>query len=310
MGEIGGLGFLGATALVTAYLWERVWSGRRRISCMTGMMLAMAVGMMAGLSGGVAAAGLMGTSLWPPTLAGMAIGVLAGALLGAPISLMALLDGGLSGLMGGMMGAMLGLMAQEALPSIAVMLLLTYLVVAVLLVQVLRQEVGDQVPFLRPMEAWILVLSVFVIAIARPLEAAGQAVARETAPPTEHSQAHSGMASGPQRSGLESEASSTTLEVTADDYSFDKQEVRIMRGQPIRLVLRNSGTAEHDLVIEGLAANVTSPGRHGTGLHVHALPGQIDTVEFIPLRSGTYQAVCTIPGHQEAGMEVAIDVID
>jgi uncharacterized cupredoxin-like copper-binding protein len=309
MGSVGGVAAMAVSGLVTAYLWDRVWRGRRRISCMTGMMVAMAAGMMVGLIAGVAAAGAMPGPLWPPTLAGMVAGILAGVMVGAPVSLMAVLDGGLAGLMGGTMGAMMGIMAPEAVLSICVFLLVAYLVATGLLVGLLRQELGDELQVLRPFEIGLLLLAVFVMGFVRPSERLGLVAAPEAAPQSalhaNHGSAQADMDAAPVPA-----ARVTTLEVMASDYAFDRKEVRISKGQPVRLVLRNSGSDEHDFVIQGLDANVTKPGVHGQGLHAHTLPGKTDAVEFIPLRSGNYLAICTIPGHKEAGMTVAINVVD
>lgn len=100
------------------------------------------------------------------------------------------------------------------------------------------------------------------------------------------------------------------MELTASDHAFDRREVRIDKGQPVRVVLSNGGSAEHDFVIQGLEATVTRAGMHGQGLHAHTPPGKTDIVEFIPLQSGNYVAICTIPGHKEAGRKVAINVVD
>lgn len=58
----------------------------------------------------------------------------------------------------------------------------------------------------------------------------------------------------------------------------------------------NAGNVEHDFEIVG------------TDIHVHAKPGQRSSVIATLEKTGEYRAVCTLPGHQEAGMISAVRV--
>ena len=68
----------------------------------------------------------------------------------------------------------------------------------------------------------------------------------------------------------------------------------------VRFQLMNRGSVEHDFAIPSLA---------GHNQHEQHLvkPGEIKTVEF-ELTPGTYEVICTIPGHKEAGMVVTLEV--
>jgi hypothetical protein len=79
---------------------------------MIGMMGAMAVGMVLGLSFGVILALLHPEHFFEVTVISILFGAIAGTIAGFPISIIAVLDGFLSGAMGGMMGAMLGVMVS------------------------------------------------------------------------------------------------------------------------------------------------------------------------------------------------------
>ncbi|WNF36493.1 hypothetical protein RJD24_19035 [Bacillaceae bacterium IKA-2] len=85
---------------------------RKKISCMAGMMVAMTVGMVLGLSFGTIIALANPDHFFEVTVISILFGALMGTVAGFPISIMAVLDGFLSGAMGGMMGAMLGLMVS------------------------------------------------------------------------------------------------------------------------------------------------------------------------------------------------------
>lgn len=93
---------------------------------MAGMMIAMTVGMVTGLSFGTIVALLNPDHFFQVTVFSILFGAIMGTIAGFPISLMAVLDGFLSGAMGGMMGAMLGVMvAGEANPTMNVMIVLS-----------------------------------------------------------------------------------------------------------------------------------------------------------------------------------------
>jgi hypothetical protein len=102
----------------TLYCVFHTYQRRKKISCMTGMMIAMTLAMVSSLSVGL----LFGIWYYPdlnlPTFIGVAIGIVVGFLTGKPVSLMAAMDGMLAGLMGGMMGAMFGNMLTVPTPMI------------------------------------------------------------------------------------------------------------------------------------------------------------------------------------------------
>jgi hypothetical protein len=59
---------------------------------------------------------------------------------------------------------------------------------------------------------------------------------------------------------------------------------------------KNEGKLEHDFEIVG------------TDLHVHAQPGTQNSLSFSLKEPGKYNAICTLPGHQEAGMLTILEV--
>ena len=105
----------------------------------------------------------------------------------------------------------------------------------------------------------------------------------------------------------------TMLAVEVKEFAFIPATLEVTAGQPVELVLTNSGTLEHDFSIlefptEGPA---TSDGGmdHDMGameeqpdLHTAAAAGQSTTLQFTPSKPGTYEFFCTVDGHKEAGM--------
>lgn len=118
------------------------------------------------------------------------------------------------------------------------------------------------------------------------------------------------------------QASATqTVELVASEFLFAPAEITLRAGVPTRLTFINQGKLEHDVVIEGLASSSPGPGAagsHGMELghaapkagefvHATAQSGQRASVDFVP-KPGTYEFICSITGHREAGMHGTLRV--
>ena len=87
--------------------------------------------------------------------------------------------------------------------------------------------------------------------------------------------------------------------VVMREFEFEPRPLKAKAGV-VRFQLMNRGTVEHDFAIPALAAHEEH--------ERHLLkPGETRVVE-VELKPGTYEAICTIPGHKEAGMVVTIEV--
>ena len=87
------------------------------------------------------------------------------------------------------------------------------------------------------------------------------------------------------------------LTVQGFEYGFDPAELTIHRGEAVRLLFRNTGTIEHDLTIPDWDAATPI-----------LAPGEEAVVEFQARRSGTFRFLCTVPGHNELGMNGTLRV--
>lgn len=289
---------LGLTGMVTSALLVGVWRLRLRLSTMTGMMVAMTGGMVTGLIVGTGAAPIVDNELWPATLIGVAAGSGAGLLLGGPVGLMAVLDGALAGLMGGMMGAMLGVMGPEATESAVLLLVALYLLSAAALAVLIGQETGGWFGRGRAFPLSLILLSSLLAGLTWSTRHVGTG-----AMPSQSHTSHGGMIHDQWASPIE-------IDLTAEEFRFDRQKVRVTRGQFVRLRLHNRGKAEHDLAVSGLDVLVQGETSHGTGVHVHTTPGTSEVIEFVPLASGQFEVVCTLPGHARAGMRMVLEVAE
>lgn len=87
------------------------------------------------------------------------------------------------------------------------------------------------------------------------------------------------------------DAGAQMLPITAKGLSFSTQVVHARAGEPIQVRLTNDDVVFHDWVVLGLH-----------DVHVNALPGEAGSVTFTINEPGTYEFVCTVAGHAEAGM--------
>ena len=91
--------------------------------------------------------------------------------------------------------------------------------------------------------------------------------------------------------------------VVATDLKFTPATIQAKVGQPLKVVFENKGVIEHDITFPTLKAKEPA-----SALKSVAKPGQTTTLTVTPTAAGTYEYICTIPGHKEAGMKGTINV--
>ncbi|MBH0229175.1 plastocyanin/azurin family copper-binding protein [Halobacillus yeomjeoni] len=129
------------------------------------------------------------------------------------------------------------------------------------------------------------------------------------------------------------------IEVSAYEMGFDPSEITLKKGVEYELVLINDGDMFHDLTTTELKAEITfkgempdhpesmsmldelfgvtkvhaagdHDGHHKNSFHMNAKSGQTVKLKFIPSEVGEYEFVCTVPGHEEAGMTGTFTVVE
>lgn len=106
-----------------------------------------------------------------------------------------------------------------------------------------------------------------------------------------------------------SDSPALTVTITTESMSYASKEIALEKGKPVKLVLVNKDTVEHDFSIDKIPGQVKGAHAHAghsaskAAVHLHAGPGQTETVTFTPIESGTYTFYCTVSGHREGGME-------
>jgi nitrite reductase (NO-forming) len=89
----------------------------------------------------------------------------------------------------------------------------------------------------------------------------------------------------------------TELSLALDDMFVEPRTISITQGDSLKLVVRNKGKVSHDLIFSN-------------GQAIRQLkPGEEDTIDFGVL-DGSLTAICSLPGHAEAGMKFSIYVTE
>lgn len=287
-----------------------VFIKREKITCMAGMMVAMALGMLAGLTGGLLAGILYSGNLFFSTVLGMAIGFLAGFLAGLPISVMAIIDGVLSGIMGGMMGAMLGEMIslEYQNPMIHIMLVIFVGMIGIVL-YMLQQETGfNRLSFINRIFHNPLLLSIVFLLFFYTYNHLNNKLDQDHNVPIKnfhmsHSMTNNKLSVSPLNSSIKTKK----VVIEATEFTYFPKDFKLTVGQPVTLILKNSGEVEHDIEFENMKASLLQQSHHGNHsknqtVHIHSLPGKTTEVKFIPIKRGVFRFYCTVPGHKESGM--------
>lgn len=86
------------------------------------------------------------------------------------------------------------------------------------------------------------------------------------------------------------------IDVAAVDIDFQPERIELTAGEPVNIVVSNDGEMLHDFTLER------------AGVHLNAEPGDTGTTSLTIDEPGTYEAICTVPGHAEAGMTIEVSV--
>ncbi len=87
-----------------------------------------------------------------------------------------------------------------------------------------------------------------------------------------------------------------TVEIVVRDFELVPNDVRVVAGEAVNLTVTNEGAAPHDFTVPDL------------GIRVVVAPGQTKTVGFTASAPGSYDTLCTVPGHANLGMVGALVV--
>lgn len=114
------------------------------------------------------------------------------------------------------------------------------------------------------------------------------------------------------------QAARRTVTIRMDDQMrFSPSRLRVKLGETVRLVVRNQGRLQHELVLgtresiqqhaQLMAQQPDMP--HGGADMAHVSPGQNGEIVWTFNRAGTVHFACLVDGHHLAGMVGTIEVV-
>jgi uncharacterized cupredoxin-like copper-binding protein len=90
-----------------------------------------------------------------------------------------------------------------------------------------------------------------------------------------------------------------------DSFQFTPSSASVSAGDEVEVTLTNAGALEHSWVLVGEgtdAATATDANAINNATTGTVAPGGTGTATFTAPDAGSYQFVCTVPGHAAAGM--------
>ena len=96
---------------------------------------------------------------------------------------------------------------------------------------------------------------------------------------------------GKQEQSTEAETKINEITVEGNEFSFTPSEIKVSKGEKVKITFKNSGKASHDFSVEGLEIKTKL-----------LSPGESEVIEFVPEEAGTFNFFCSVSGHKEAGM--------
>ena len=102
------------------------------------------------------------------------------------------------------------------------------------------------------------------------------------------------------------------LHVKARDLNFDQTQLAVPAGAEVTLNLTNEGSLEHNWVLvheEAELATTTPADAINQAASEVLAGGKSTTLTFTAPEPGSYQYVCTVPGHALAGMVGKLTVV-
>lgn len=107
---------------------------------------------------------------------------------------------------------------------------------------------------------------------------------------------------------------STEIHVDMADFAFTPSQYIVPAGQEITLYVQHDGIVEHDFIIMKYGTEVgghfNEEDQPNIFWQIKVQPSEAETVTLTaPSQPGTYQIVCGMAGHVEAGMVGTLDVV-
>lgn len=86
------------------------------------------------------------------------------------------------------------------------------------------------------------------------------------------------------------------VKVTAVDIDYKPATLELKAGEAVNVAITNEGDTTHDFTSEE------------AGVHVNLEPGDSKTTALKFDEAGSYKVLCTVAGHEDAGMTIDVEV--
>ena len=116
------------------------------------------------------------------------------------------------------------------------------------------------------------------------------------------------------------DAASTSLEVTTTDFQFSPDSWTVPAGEEISIEITNDGSVLHEWVLMQPGVNIESEAdlpdteeellAEFVYVEDEVEAGAEKTLTFTAPDAGTYQVICAIESHFDAGMEGTLTVVE
>ncbi|MEX2100533.1 MAG: cupredoxin domain-containing protein [Acidimicrobiia bacterium] len=105
---------------------------------------------------------------------------------------------------------------------------------------------------------------------------------------------------------------STSIEATASEFKFEPDSWTVPAGEEFTIAFENGGSVEHEWAVIKRGEDIESEAEFAEDkvlFEVEAIPeGESTTETFTVDEAGTYQVICAIETHFDAGMEGSLTV--
>lgn len=85
--------------------------------------------------------------------------------------------------------------------------------------------------------------------------------------------------------------------VTGNEFAFQPSTLTLKKGEAVKITFKNTGKYPHNLAISGY--NVATK---------TVAPGEEDSIQFTPDKTGTFPYSCTVDSHADKGMKGTLTV--
>ena len=108
------------------------------------------------------------------------------------------------------------------------------------------------------------------------------------------------------------EEASTSIEATGSEFEFEPDSWTVPEGEEFTIAFENGGSLEHEWAVINRGQDIESEADFTEDkvlFEVEAIPaGESTTETFTVDEAGTYQVICAIETHFDAGMEGTLTV--